>query len=292
VEAHAQKSWYDWWERPPAGEPIIAWRAWKVWQVDDSYRYDANGLWYRSKIRGLRLVSLNGTHWEPREEMTARTGTNGKRCLFGRESRHPSFNCTCGVHAHGTRELMLVELRNEIAAHPHDNFYAFGRVALRGNFVRGEKGWRAEFAYPYDVYLVNCGDREVAREIAQAYAVDVSYGPMPDGLGRIPASDEFTISPRTAGAGIWVGSQASGVTFQNLTINSPGGRTTVSYARTPGGSSIKTHSMKFPETKRNTLAERVGDKLVFKQQCPDHGIWYEGKACPKCFQQARPRKGK
>jgi hypothetical protein len=40
------------------------------------------------------------------------------------------------------------------------------------------RGWRSQFAYPYDLYLLR-GDRALARTLAGRYAVEVA--PFPPG---------------------------------------------------------------------------------------------------------------
>jgi len=58
---------------------------------------------------------------------------------------------------------------------------AFGRVSLWGNIVEHEDGYRAEFAYPLDLYiysglLVTQYDQGLTRGLRDAYAVEVSFG--------------------------------------------------------------------------------------------------------------------
>ena len=50
---------------------------------------------------------------------------------------------------------------------------ALGRVSLWGRVIENVDGWRAQFAYPYDLLLVG-GDPAAARALARRYAVDVS----------------------------------------------------------------------------------------------------------------------
>ena len=49
---------------------------------------------------------------------------------------------------------------------------ALGLVSLWGRVVENVDGWRAEFAYPYDLTLVG-GDDALARDLRRRYLVDV-----------------------------------------------------------------------------------------------------------------------
>lgn len=55
----------------------------------------------------------------------------------------PHKDCTCGVYAAQTPE--------QCAAHGK---YVVGRVSLWGTVVPGEKGWRAERAYPSEIFVL------------------------------------------------------------------------------------------------------------------------------------------
>jgi hypothetical protein len=46
-------------------------------------------------------------------------------------------------------------------------------VSLWGRILAREKGFRAQYAYPYDLHLIG-GDDRIARELRDRYAVDVS----------------------------------------------------------------------------------------------------------------------
>lgn len=48
-----------------------------------------------------------------------------------------------------------------------------GRVSGWGRIVTHTRGWRSEFAYPYDLELLR-GDRTLARALAGRYAVEVT----------------------------------------------------------------------------------------------------------------------
>lgn len=123
-------------------EPLVGWR---LWHVD-----------------GARLRSwTRGTEWPARTRLDA-------RC---RRHAAPHLGHRCGVYALRRRELadrLLTSLPGQ-PARP----VAIGRVSLWGRAVENVDGWRAEFAYPYDLELIG-GDERVATTLRSRYAVDVS----------------------------------------------------------------------------------------------------------------------
>jgi hypothetical protein len=89
----------------------------------------------------------------------------------------------CGIHAFHAREdalaytaassqrLLLFDRR------PADALgIAVGRVSCWGRVVRHTHGWRSQFAYPYDLYLLS-GDPALARSLARRYAIDATAEP-------------------------------------------------------------------------------------------------------------------
>jgi hypothetical protein len=46
-------------------------------------------------------------------------------------------------------------------------------VSLWGRILARERGFRAQYAYPFELYLIG-GDEQIARELRDSYAVDVS----------------------------------------------------------------------------------------------------------------------
>lgn len=97
-------------------EPLVGWRSWNL----------ANHL----------LLSLHtGTRWHP-DEARAAGCTKG----WHGSDKVPTGNCTCGIYA-----------VNDVKFVPGGDVY--GEVYGWGRYVRGEDGWRAEFAYPKSFYL-------------------------------------------------------------------------------------------------------------------------------------------
>ena len=143
-------------------EPILGWR---VWQVDP-----------RPGQARLRSWSQSA-EWPAARRMEA-----GCRPLFGlgwRSRGHgaPQPGHSCGIYAfreRGDAEKLLAELgpvgpaAGRLAA-------AIGRVSLWGRVIENTGGWRAEFAYPYDVVVCG-GNRSLAAQLRARYLVDVSLG--------------------------------------------------------------------------------------------------------------------
>ena len=50
---------------------------------------------------------------------------------------------------------------------------ALGSVSLWGRILARERGYRAQYAYPYELFVIG-GDERIARELRARYFVDVS----------------------------------------------------------------------------------------------------------------------
>ena len=72
----------------------------------------------------------------------------------------PAAACTCGIYA--TREPAGAWTYLRGRDEPGTVARVIGRVMLWGRVVEHEDGWRAECAYPLDVYT---GDRELRRRL-------------------------------------------------------------------------------------------------------------------------------
>jgi hypothetical protein len=112
-----------------------------------------------------------GTVWPARQELQSRCCLHGPR---------PAAHHTCGIHAFGERadalayanaprdRLMLFDCRPDEAMG-----IALGLVSGWGRVIRHARGWRSQFAYPYDLYLLH-GGRALARSLSDRYAVDAT----------------------------------------------------------------------------------------------------------------------
>ncbi len=138
-------------------EPLRGWRGWQVVE-------DADG--------PLLASWAVGALWPARRAMRARCGVHGSR---------PAAHHLCGIHAFGERDEALAYLDRSTETTPllfvrrpqRALAIALGRVSGWGRAVAHTRGWRSEFAYPYDLQLLR-GDRGLARALAGRYAVEVS----------------------------------------------------------------------------------------------------------------------
>jgi hypothetical protein len=121
---------------PDLIEPIVGYRAWRV-----------------------RDGKLMGVHypvpWQPGEPLSATCGSR-------RDHAAPGEGCTCGIHA--TRDEEGLRL-NYLFGMPA----VYGSVKLWGKVVVHERGYRAEFGYPRELYVAD----ERMREALEAYDIPV-----------------------------------------------------------------------------------------------------------------------
>jgi hypothetical protein len=142
----------------PAGRMREPLRGWRVWRVVDT---DGPALlsWWLSTI------------WPAREALRAGCAIHGSR---------PAARHMCGIHAFAERggALACAGLRRPRLApfDPHVLAVVVGQVSGWGRAVAHVKGWRAELAYPYDLYVLSA-DGGVARALADRYAVDAAPWP-------------------------------------------------------------------------------------------------------------------
>jgi len=106
--------------------PIIGYRVW---------RWDTTG-----------LKSVCGEPWPPGQPLAA-----GCRVFVGRaENAHdthdaPQEKCTCGIYAAKTF--------HHLCSAGYDKYGVHGEVFLWGKVVEHERGWRAQLAYPKNLFL-------------------------------------------------------------------------------------------------------------------------------------------
>jgi len=111
--------------------PIIGYRVW---------RWNAAG-----------LKSLNGEPWSPGKPLVAACRASNRGTTVGRAgATHdandaPREKCTCGVYA----SKSLEHLRTT----GYERYGICGEVNLWGTVVEHEQGFRAQFAYPKNLYL-------------------------------------------------------------------------------------------------------------------------------------------
>lgn len=141
-------------------EPL---RGWRGWQVLDGRHGPVLASWWVN------------ARWPARRPLEAHCSVHGPL---------PVAHHVCGIHAFSAREEALAYLDRSQHSTPllfvrrpqRALGLAIGRVSGWGRAVAHARGWRSQFAYPYDLYLLR-GDRALARALAGRYAVDVSAVP-------------------------------------------------------------------------------------------------------------------
>jgi hypothetical protein len=159
---------------PVYTEPILGWRFWRLRRLE-TY----------GEERPLRLAAAGRfgipKFWEPR------AATRAVCSSYRTAHEAPWPSCRCGIY--GLRERDTAERALLKYSRGDLQGWALGRVSLWGRIVEGERGWRAEYAYPYDVAVF--ADDRVAAELRDLYAVDVTVADPPTPRRRRRArSDE------------------------------------------------------------------------------------------------------
>jgi hypothetical protein len=114
--------------------------AWRIWRVHDL------ALTGRPAQTFLAAVAKRGSLWRHRERATAECRTHSS----GHAAPHPE--CTCGIWGMKTREDAISALSIYVVNHRHLPHYAIGRVNLWGVIVECESGYRAQYAYPAELF--------------------------------------------------------------------------------------------------------------------------------------------
>lgn len=105
-------------------EALVGWKGWSINPVN------INGV-----DAGFALVTNAGFSWLPDQ---AAEGQCEKNC---NDDGPPNETCSCGIYAADKREEAHKGIQGEI--------YGWGR------YVRGEKGWRAQYAYPKNFHITD-----------------------------------------------------------------------------------------------------------------------------------------
>jgi hypothetical protein len=145
-------------------EPVLGWRLWHVRLHGDEHR--------------LESFTWHHVSWPPKGRLEA-------SCALHRDAA-PVGDHECGIYAFRTRALAEDLLRRYTGIRQHygrehrelppvrqGRPIALGSVSLWGRILVREQGFRAQYAYPYELFLIG-GDDDIARELRDRYAVDVS----------------------------------------------------------------------------------------------------------------------
>jgi hypothetical protein len=145
---------------PDLSMPIVGWRLWAA-------GHQRQGWTLRSPF--------HHTTWEAREPLEARCGA-GRRPWRRRPPHHaPQLGCDCGIYALTWPSFVRYAGFGML----HDKqLPVLGEVALWGEVVEAERGWRAQFAYPTRLFVPlvsNAVDHlpELTTDLVR-YAVDVT----------------------------------------------------------------------------------------------------------------------
>lgn len=154
---------------PDLSSPVLAWRAWTVVPRDEHFR--------------LASV-ITQTVWQPGVALEAeclRIGWRWPRRTHG----SPNARCECGIYGadRGTA-VTYAEREPDLT----DCGGVIGRVALWGTVLECEHGWRAEYAYPWDIIIPEHTWRTEGQYALEDVALDLmDYG----GSIRLVDTDEW-----------------------------------------------------------------------------------------------------
>lgn len=157
---------------PDTIEPFIGWR---VWNVRGGNRLTLESLYYSH-------------HWAPGRAARAQCEETFAwgHAFGGHSHRAPADGCKCGMYAAKTlewaAEYLPEKLRHftpePIPTSPKTRM-VFGRVALWGEVIEYEHGYRGEYAYPVDLYVPvvfecwSMGAKRAATQMRESYDVPV-----------------------------------------------------------------------------------------------------------------------
>jgi hypothetical protein len=144
-------------------QPILGWRLWHVRLNGDEYRLESFTWHHVSWPAGRRFEAS---------------------CALHRQAA-PARDHECGIYAFTTRALAEDLLRRytgirqrygreylELPPVRQGRPIALGSVSLWGRILARENGFRAQYAYPYELFVIG-GDDRVASELRDRYVVDV-----------------------------------------------------------------------------------------------------------------------
>ena len=167
---------HDWVGEPTSLDVVTGWRLWRVVEHGE----------------GVRLAAWSSPTllWPAGRRAEA-------ACLLDVPESHapPQPGCRCGLYAFATRADAEAALAAEMLPGPS----AIGRVSLWGRTIRHAGGWRSEFAYPYDLFVVG-GTRELVRELRATYRVDADGESVAELLRRVRGERRRRLAERLAGA--------------------------------------------------------------------------------------------
>jgi hypothetical protein len=141
-------------------------------QVITAYR-----AWRAESVNGqVRLVALGvDVVWQPRRKAKAEcirwASSRMRRLLFKeeeecREHEAPDFHCCCGIWGFKSIENLLSALGRGGRSYTPS---VIGKVSLWGRVIETENGFRAQYAYPEELWAWGAGS--CPKELGQVYGV-------------------------------------------------------------------------------------------------------------------------
>lgn len=135
-------------------EPILAWRCW--------FTLPTEGL--------LRPIYKRGLAWKPQETQEALCADEVHAA--------PDDACRCGIYS-VCHPMLLQEVHWDHAppkgVKPLPGIVVVGQVALWGKVIQHERGWRAQYAYPKQLYAFT-DDATLAGSLRDRYQIPVAFG--------------------------------------------------------------------------------------------------------------------
>jgi hypothetical protein len=102
--------------------------------------------WRGWEVKGGMLEALGtSARWEPRRAPKA-------NCHTGHDHAAPALQCRCGYWSFKTRELLEEALESYAVS-----VDVIGQVEIWGRVIECENGWRSEYAYPKELWLLDEG---------------------------------------------------------------------------------------------------------------------------------------
>lgn len=164
---------------PDFVEPLLGWRAWKVWAPPTG----------SDSCPAFSSVILD-TPWAPRIRVSAEHSFDlGAKCRGLLE-----MDCSCGVYAFTDPVdsfVYLTTVRDRLLGRSVE--VALGTVSLWGKVVECERGYKAQYAYPYHIYL----PASFARFLPQ---VNSAFG-IPAGIYASATDEDVCLSIHSGRAG-------------------------------------------------------------------------------------------
>jgi hypothetical protein len=156
-------------------------------------------VWHVGRQRGAAVLTsvTFGVIWPSRKPMRAHCIHAWARGADLVDHNAPGWSHTCGIYA-------LDDLERTNAWGAQGPKRVVGGVSLWGRLIVAEHGYRAEYAYPHDLWIPDSGDdvassERLRAELAARYAVEVRVGE-PSGTVRAAGPSLLTAAKRSTAA--------------------------------------------------------------------------------------------